>query len=102
VRLRIGEKDTPVVLESRGPEASESDVASFEARLGYKLPHDCREFILQYNGGDPVVGVVSGRDDDPDVPYQPVMPYGISSSRREPDHFNDQIRLTPDATADIL
>jgi hypothetical protein len=70
VRVRIDEKDTPVVLESRGPEASESDIARFESQLGYKLPLDYREFLLRYNGGDPVVGVVNGRDDDPDVPYQ--------------------------------
>jgi hypothetical protein len=70
MKVRIGEKDTPVVLESRGPEASESDIAGLETRLGFKLPLDYREFLLRYNGGDPVVGDVSGRDDDPDVPYQ--------------------------------
>jgi len=70
VRVRICERDTPVVLESRGPEASESDITKFEAQLGFRLPLDYREFLLRYNGGDPVVGVVYGRDDDPDVPYQ--------------------------------
>jgi hypothetical protein len=63
-------RQTPVVLEERGPNISEREIKEFETRLGYQLPSDYREFLLRYNGGSPRVGIVNGRDDDPDVPYQ--------------------------------
>jgi len=69
-KVRIAGKETPVVLRSRGPKVSESDIIKFEAKLGYKLPSHYREFILCYNGGDPVVGLVKGRDDRTNVPYE--------------------------------
>lgn len=53
-----------------GPKVSESNVAEFEGRLGYRLPPDYREFLLNYNGGHPVVGTVKGREDRSDIPYQ--------------------------------
>lgn len=48
---------------------SETDIVQFEAALRFTLPPDYREFLLRYNGGQPVVGVVNGRDDDPHTPY---------------------------------
>jgi len=69
-KVRIAGKETPVVLTSRGPKVSESDLIKFEAGLGYTLPIHYREFILCYNGGDPVVGAVNGRDDRTNIPYE--------------------------------
>lgn len=69
-QVEIRNHKTPVVLSSRGPAVSETCVATFEGRLGYRLPSDYREFLLKYNGGDPVVGIVKGLDDREDVPYQ--------------------------------
>lgn len=69
-QVEIQNRKTPVVLGSRGPVVSETCVARFEVRLGYRLPSDYREFLLKYNGGDPVVGIVKGRDDREDIPYQ--------------------------------
>lgn len=69
IAVEIGGTRTPVVLTSRGPELSEADVESFERRLGYSLPADYREFLLNYNGGQLLVGNVTGRDDDPERPY---------------------------------
>jgi hypothetical protein len=70
ISVEIAGRRTPVVLTSRGPELSEADVERFERRLGHRLPADYREFLLNYNGGRPVVGHVIGRDDDPERPYQ--------------------------------
>jgi hypothetical protein len=63
-------KTTPLVLTELGPKLSEIDVARFEKRLGHKLPPAYREFLLKYNGGDPVSGEILGRDDDPNAPYE--------------------------------
>jgi hypothetical protein len=68
--VRIAGKQTPVVLKSRGPQVSESDITAFEARLGHKLPSHYREFLLCYNGGAPTVGTVKGRDDRRNVAYE--------------------------------
>ena len=69
-RVIVGGAKTPVVLEDPGPKPTKSDLAAFEAHLGFELPEDYRAFLAKYNGGDPVVGVVRGRDDDPTVAYQ--------------------------------
>jgi len=69
-QVKIGDRLTPLVLQSVGPHVTEATVAEFESALGYRLPADYREFLLKYNGGDPVVGDVVGRDDRPDIPYQ--------------------------------
>ena len=69
-RVVIGGTKTPVVLEDTGPKPTKRDLAAFETSLGFKLSEDYREFLSKYNGGDPVVGDVRGRDDDPSVPYQ--------------------------------
>lgn len=61
---------TPVVLENHGPVISEVCISRFENRISHRLPSDYREFLLKYNGGDPVVGIVKGRDDREDIPYQ--------------------------------
>lgn len=60
---------TPLVLDDMGPALRDSDLVNFEERLGQRLPEAYREFLLSYNGGDPVSGEVLGRDDDPNVPY---------------------------------
>ncbi|MFN7138124.1 MAG: SMI1/KNR4 family protein [Limisphaerales bacterium] len=70
LKVEIAGVQTPVFLESTGPKISSSDISAFEQRLGQKLPADYREFLLKYNGGSPLVGVVNGRDDDPNIPYQ--------------------------------
>src|SRR5205809_3847462 len=69
-QVKIGGRRTPAVVTSRGPKVSAARIAQFERHLGYSLPPDYREFLLKYNGGDPAVGEVRGRDDRPDVPYQ--------------------------------
>jgi hypothetical protein len=61
---------TPVVLTDAGPTPAPGELTSFEQRLGYELPGDYREFLARYNGGTTVVGAVTGRDDEPDVPYR--------------------------------
>ncbi|WP_394825640.1 SMI1/KNR4 family protein [Pendulispora albinea] len=69
VQVILPRGPTPVWLEDRGPRRSEGEIAAFEARIGYPLPADYREFLLRYNGGSPVVGDVVGRDDT-DAPYE--------------------------------
>jgi SMI1 / KNR4 family (SUKH-1) len=61
--------ETPVFVERCGPPAAEADLAAFESKLGAPLPAQYRDFLATYNGGDPVCGEVTGRDDDPGVPY---------------------------------
>src|SRR5215831_4403730 len=68
-RVTLLGRTTPVFLRNCGPEVSEADLAAFEATLGYPLPDDYRDFLLRYNGGRPSVIAVTGRDDDPTVPY---------------------------------
>jgi SMI1/KNR4 family protein SUKH-1 len=62
-------RTTQVFLRDCGPEVSEADIAVFEKGLGYRLPDDYRDFLLRYNGGYPIVTAVTGRDDDPNLPY---------------------------------
>ncbi len=69
IQVAIAGQITPLVLSSRGPALTDSDVAQLETAVRFKLPADYREFLLRYNGGYPVVGVVNGRDDDPQTPY---------------------------------
>jgi hypothetical protein len=69
IKVTVSDVSTPLELEEPGPSLSEVDVDAFEARLGYRLPPDYREFLLKYNGGIPVSGEVRGRDDDLSVPY---------------------------------
>jgi hypothetical protein len=38
-------------MEWRGPVVSESDIAAFEARFGWRLPDVYRRFLLEVNGG---------------------------------------------------
>ena len=69
-RVLVGGVKSPLVLEDTGPKPTKSDLAAFEAHLGLELPADYRAFLSKYNGGDPVVGDVRGRDDDPTIAYQ--------------------------------
>jgi hypothetical protein len=68
-RVVIRGVETPVFIERCGVPAAEGDIATFEGKLPAPLPAAYREFLATYNGGDPVCGEVTGRDDDPDVPY---------------------------------
>jgi hypothetical protein len=68
-RVTLADRITPVFLRKCGPEAPEAEIAAFEESLGYPLPNDYREFLRRFNGGYPIVMVVSGRDDDPTMPY---------------------------------
>jgi hypothetical protein len=38
-------------MEFRGPVVTEDDVATFEQRIGHRLPEDYRRFLLEVNGG---------------------------------------------------
>jgi len=38
-------------MQRRGPQVSNADVSSFEARIGFALPSDYRQFLLDVNGG---------------------------------------------------
>jgi hypothetical protein len=69
IKVTVSGISTPLELEEPGPSLSEVDVDRFEARLGYRLPAEYREFLLKYNAGSPVSGEVRGRDDDRSVPY---------------------------------
>jgi len=41
------------IMERRGPQIGEAEVAAFEQRLGSTLPDDYRRFLLEVNGGRP-------------------------------------------------
>lgn len=41
-------------ITKTGPTLNETDLADFEKKIGYNLPPDYRQFLLQYNGGKPV------------------------------------------------
>ncbi len=69
IRLNILGKETPVWIEEPGPKVGLHEIEAFERELGYSLPPDYREFLLHFNGGRLVEGLVYGRDDQPDVPY---------------------------------
>lgn len=69
-KVTIGRKAVPLVLRSLGPETSPTAIAELEQRLGFPLPDAYRQFLLHYNGGETVVQSVTGRDDNPAIPYQ--------------------------------
>jgi cell wall assembly regulator SMI1 len=62
-RVTIAGRETPLLLRSVGPATTEQRVRDFEARLGRTLPASYREFILRYNGGDPLCGDICAYDD---------------------------------------
>lgn len=45
------------ILRSKG-ENSEGEILKFEKELGYKLPCEYRDFLLKYNGGQPLPNVI--------------------------------------------
>lgn len=41
------------IMERRGPQVRESEIAAFEQRFGATLPDDYRRFLVEVNGGRP-------------------------------------------------
>lgn len=41
-------------MEGKGPEINEDSIIKLEASLKKNLPKDYREFLLEYNGGEPI------------------------------------------------
>jgi hypothetical protein len=46
-----------VAIRNAGRPLSEADIASFEERIGHRLPEPYRRFLLKNNGGRPPMGV---------------------------------------------
>lgn len=107
VRVYVGRKSTPLWLEDTGPRLTAAQLRAFQDNLAFPLPAGYGRFLMRYNGGEPVVGEVLGKDDLQDVPYQhgdavnrfrklqvegrPVPPYARLLAPREnvwrmPDH----------------
>ncbi len=38
-------------MQRRGRQVNNEDIAAFEARIGFELPQDYRQFLLEVNGG---------------------------------------------------
>lgn len=45
--------ESTITYSAEGPKLSETRLAAFESKLGYRLPEDYRAFLLKHNGGRP-------------------------------------------------
>ena len=59
-----------MTVEDRGPEVSETQLASLEANLGSPLPAEYREFLIASNGGVPTPDTI-------DIPGFPESPTDV-------------------------
>jgi hypothetical protein len=55
----------PFLRKQFVPLTDEAQIGSFEAAIGYRLPNDYRDFLLEFNGGEPFAPVIRWGRDEP-------------------------------------